>query len=94
MASFSTDVLIWTHYFEKFTGKLDPDRLARWDLAMEESFGSAINAACEEKGIRPTKTNRSQILALAIITRGSELRGRVRAAAAFYRKNVLDSGIE
>jgi hypothetical protein len=89
VAKFSNDVLVWTFYFEKPGKKLDPDALAEWDQAMEDSFGPAIDKACEKQQIPTTKTNRSEILALAVITRGSELTERVRTATRFYKNNVL-----
>lgn len=93
MANFSDEALIWTFYFEKPTKKLDGDRLDEWDQAMEDSFGTAIDDACTKQQIPTTKTHRSQILALAVVTRGSELAERVVSAAKFYKKNVLEHEI-
>jgi hypothetical protein len=86
---FTTDALVWTHYFEKPNKKLDEDKLERWNQAMEESLGTAIDTACAALGIPRTKANRSHILALAVVTRGSELAERVKTAARFYKDNVI-----
>jgi hypothetical protein len=91
--TFSNEALVWTFYFEKPTKKLDSDKLDDWDVAMNDSFGTAIDDACATHQIPTTKTNRSQILALAVITRGSELKERVLSAARFYKKNVLEDEI-
>lgn len=93
MANFSDDVLVWTFYFEKPNKKLNSDKLEEWDQAMEDSFGAAIDNACTKQQIPTTKTNRSQILALAVVTRGSELAERVSSAAKFYKSNVLANEI-
>lgn len=93
MATFSNEALVWSFYFEKPNRKLDADKLDAWDVAMKDSFGTAIDDACATHQIPTTKTNRSQILALAVITRGSELKERVLSAARFYKKNVLDNEI-
>jgi hypothetical protein len=93
MESFSDDALVWTWYFEKPGKKLDRDKLEAWDEAMEDAFGAAIADACTTHQIPPNKTNRSQILALAVITRGSELGARVKSAAKFYKQSVLDEEI-
>jgi hypothetical protein len=93
VATFSDEVLVWTYYFEKPNRKLDGDKLADWDEAMEDSLGPAIDEACTKLQIAPTKANRSQLLALAVVTRGSELSERVMSAARFYKKNVLSNEI-
>ena len=93
MATFSDDALVWTYYFEKPNRKLDGDKLADWDEAMEDCFGPAIDEACTKLQIPPTKTNRSQLLALAVVSRGSELSERVMSAARFYKNNVLSNEI-
>ena len=93
MENFSNDALVWTWYFEKPGKKLDLEKLEAWDEAMEGAFGAAIADACTTHQIPPTKTNRSQILALSVITRGSELAARVRSAAKFYKQSVLDEEI-
>jgi hypothetical protein len=89
VAHFSSEALVWTHYFEKPGKKLDAERVGKWDDALELAFGGAIDAACTKHQIPATKSNRSQILALAVITRGSELRERVMTAAKFYKTSVL-----
>jgi hypothetical protein len=91
VARFSTETVIWSFYFEKPNKKLDGDKLEEFDQALEDSFGEAIDDACADQQIAPTKTNRSQILALAVVTRGSELKERVVSAAKFYKKNVVDN---
>jgi hypothetical protein len=93
MDNFSDDVLVWTYYFEKPGKKLDRDKLEAWDQSMEDSFGDAIDEACTKHQVPPTKTNRSQILALSVVTRGSELTERVKTAAKFYKTSVLDEEI-
>jgi hypothetical protein len=91
--NFSNEALVWTFYFEKPKGKLDSDRLAEWDETMEDSFGAAIDSACAKQQIPTNKTNRSQVLALAVVTRGSELSERVLSAARFYKEKVLTNEI-
>ena len=60
---------------------------------MEGCLRSAIEDACTKLQIPPTKTNRSQLLALAVVSRGSELSERVMSAARFYKNSVLSNEI-
>jgi hypothetical protein len=92
MAHFSVDALVWAHYFEKPNKKLDQDKLAAWDDSLRTSFGTAIEDACTSAGIPANKANRSHILALSIIARGSGLKERVSSATRFY-KGVVDNGL-